>query len=313
MPSVGSMSELIVSRVVDGVGQLELNRPRVINSLNLEMLQAATDVLQGWRGDDAVRTVELSGAGERGFCAGADVRELADLVAAGADWLGFLRVEYDLDALVAQFPKPVTVRMRGITMGGGLGLAAPASHRIVEQSTYMAMPETKIGFFPDAGVMHHLSRAGAVGTHVALTSAPFSGGDALRMGLADQSADGPLTSPLVDAAGDWINECYTGDDPSEIIHALENHPHPDAHTAARELRSRSPFAVHVALRALRSAASLDHGAVLAQDLRLAERMVPVDFVEGVRALLVDKDNTPEWRHGRIENVPPTLVDEVFAP
>lgn len=307
------MSELIVSRVVAGVGHLELNRPRVINSLNLEMLQAATDVLQRWSRDDAVQAVELFGAGDRGFCAGADVRELAGLVAAGDDWLGFLRVEYELDALVAQFPKPVTARMRGITMGGGLGLAAPASHRVVEQSTYLAMPETKIGFFPDAGVMFHLSRAGGVGTHVALTSAPFSGGDALRMGLADQSSEGPLTSPLVDAAGDWINECYASDDPAEIIRTLENHPHPDAHTAAGELRSRSPFAVHVALRALRAAATLDHQAVLAQDLRLAERMVPVDFVEGVRALLVDKDNTPEWRHGRIENVPTALVDEVCAP
>lgn len=312
MPSVGTMSELILSRVDAGVGHLELDRPRVINSLNLEMLRAAIDVLRRFADDDAVHTVELSGAGDRGFCAGADVRELAVLVAAGKGWLDFLRVEYELDALVAQFPKPVTARMRGITMGGGLGLAAAASHRIVEQSTYLAMPETKIGFFPDAGVMFQLSRAGSVGTHVALTSAPFSGGDALQMGLADESSDGPLPAPLLDAAGDWIDECYASDDPVAIITALENHSHPDAHTAARELRARSPFAVHVALRALRLAATLDHRDVLAQDLRVAERMVPVDFVEGVRALLVDKDNTPEWRHARIEDVPAALVAEVFS-
>ena len=306
------MSELIVFRVDAGVGHIELNRPRVINSLNFEMLRAATEVLEAWRDDDTVSSVELTGAGERGFCAGADVRELVGLVIEGGDWLGFLRCEYELDALVAQYPKPFTARMRGITMGGGLGLAAAASHRIVERSTYMAMPETKIGLFPDAGVMFQLSRAGGVGTHVALTSAPFSGGDALRMGLADESSDGPLPAPLMDAAGDWIDDCYASDDPAEIVGALENHSHPDAHTAARELRARSPFSVHVALRALRRAASMDHAAVLAQDLRVAEKMVPVDFSEGVRALLIDKDNTPEWRHARIEDVPPAAVDAVFT-
>ncbi len=306
------MSELIVSRVDAGVGRLELNRPRVINSLNREMMHAALDVLHRWATDDDVQSVELTGAGDRGFCAGADVREMASLVTADDDWLQFLGSEYELDALVAKFPKPVTAHMRGITMGGGLGLIAAASRRIVDRTTHMAMPETKIGLFPDAGVMFQLSRAGAVGTHAALTSAPFGGGDALRIGLADESSEGPLPSPLVDAAGDWIDECYTSEDPVEIVRALEEHTHPDARIAYGELRARSPFAVHVALRALRNAATLDHDGVLAQDLRLAERMVPVDFVEGVRALLIDKDNMPEWRHARLEDVPSSLVDEVFA-
>jgi len=161
-------------------------------------------------------------------------------------------------------------------------------------------------------VMFQLSRAGAIGTHIALTSAPFGGGDALIIGLADESSEGPLPAPLIDAAGDWIDECYTSDDPVEIARALEAHTHPDARIAARELRARSPYSVHIALRALRSAATLDHDGVLAQDLRVAERMVPVDFVEGVRALLIDKDNMPEWRHARIEDVPASAVDEVFA-
>lgn len=306
------MSQLILSSVENGVGRLELNRPRVINSLNREMIDVCLEVLRAWSDDHSVRSVELTGAGERGFCAGADVRELTALVTSGDRWLEFLGAEYELDALVARFPKPVTAHMRGITMGGGLGFASAASRRVVHTSTHMAMPETKIGLFPDAGVMFHLSRAGAVGTHVALTSAPFSGGDALHMGLADESADGPLAAPLVDACGDWINDCYASDDPIEIARALEAHSHPDARIAARELRARSPFSVHVALRALRLAASMDYHAVLAQDLQLAERMLPVDFVEGVRALLIDKDNTPEWRHARIENVPASIVDEVFA-
>lgn len=306
------MSELINAHVDAGVGHLELNRPRVINSLNREMIHASIDVLSGWRDDADVTSVELSGAGDRGFCAGADVREMAGLVTADDGWLQFLGAEYELDALVAHYPKPVTAHMRGITMGGGLGFTAAASRRIVDRSTHMAMPETKIGLFPDAGVMYQLSRAGAVGTHIALTSAPFGGGDALVIGLADESCEGPLHAPLIDASGDWIDECYVGDDPAAIARALEAHPHSDARIAARELRARSPFSIHVALRALRRAAALDYDEVLAQDLRIAERMVPVDFVEGVRALLIDKDNMPEWRHARIEDVPGSLVDEVFA-
>lgn len=307
------MSELILTSVDAGVGHLELNRPRVINSLNHEMIHACLEVLHGWENDTAVTSVELSGAGDRGFCAGADVREMAGLVTTNGGWLEFLAAEYELDALVKTYRKPVTAHMSGITMGGGLGFSSAASRRVVNRMTHLAMPETKIGLFPDAGVMFQLSRAGAVGTHIALTSAPFGGGDALVLGLADESSDGPLAAPLIDAAGDWIDECYCGDSPVSIAHSLENHSHPDARIAARELRARSPFAVHVAFRALQSAATLDHAGVLAQDIKLAERMVPVDFVEGVRALLVDKDNTPEWRHARLEDVPTAMVDEVFAP
>lgn len=306
------MSELIVSRVDAGVGRLELNRPRVINSLNREMIHACLEVLHGWENDDGVHSVELRGAGDRGFCAGADVREMAGLVSSGDGWLEFLAAEYELDALVKKYPKPVTAFMVGITMGGGLGFTSAASRRVVDSTTHMAMPETKIGLFPDAGVMFQLSRAGAVGTHIALTSAPFGGGDALVIGLADESSEGSLPSPLIDAAGDWIDECYAGENPVSIALALESHTHPDARIAARELRARSPFAVHVAFRALQSAATLDHDGVLAQDIRVAERMVPVDFVEGVRALLVDKDSMPEWRHARLEDVPTAMVDEVFA-
>lgn len=306
------MSELIVARIDAGVGRLELNRPRVINSLNREMIHGAIAALLHWKDDEEVRSVELTGAGDRGFCAGADVREMAGLVTSNDGWLQFLGAEYELDRLVANYPKPITAHMRGITMGGGLGLTSAASRRIVDRSTHMAMPETKIGLFPDAGVMFQLSRAGAVGTHIALTSAPFGGGDALIIGLADESSEGALPAPLIDAAEDWINECYNSDDPVEIARALEAHQHPDARIAARELRARSPFSIHVALRALRKAATLDHDGVLDQDLRLAERMVPVDFVEGVRALLIDKDNMPEWRHASIEDVPAGAVEEVFA-
>ena len=305
------MSTLIQTRISNGVGLLVLNRPRTINALNLEMFQSLFDTLHSWAEDDAVHSVEFGAVGDRGFSAGADVRELSGLITAREPWLKFLELEYALDALIARYPKPTSCHMRGITMGGGLGIAAKASRRTVDSSTLLAMPETKIGLFPDAGMMYQLARGGGVGTHLALTSATFGGGDALLLGIADESNEAELPTPLHEAASEWIDECYQGDDPAAIVQRLENHDAPQAQQAAAELRARSPFAVHVALRALRQASVLDQAEVLAQDLRLAETMVPIDFVEGVRALIVDKDNHPRWRHARIEEVPASLIDAAF--
>jgi len=198
------MTDLLVTTLDDGVATLTLNRPSAINSLNLEMLQAASEILTSWAHDDSVREVVLRGEGTRGFSAGADVRELSKTVSDNGPWLHFLEVEYLLDLIVAQFPKHITAHLNGITMGGGLGLTANADRRIVDSTTLMAMPETKIGFFPDAGVMYWLARAGALGTHMALTSGTIGGGDALRIKLADESADGDLAAPLCDAA--WIQD-----------------------------------------------------------------------------------------------------------
>lgn len=304
------MSELITTEVTDGVATLTLNRPKAINAMNLEMIRAVTQTLHDWAADEAVESVELRGAGERGFSSGADVRELSSTLTSGGDWLGWLSQEYGLQEIVDEYPKPVTSHLYGIAMGGGLGFGAPAARRLVDSTTHMAMPETKLGWFPDAGMMYYLSRAGAVGTHCALTSAPFGGGDAILMGIADESVAGELPAPLHEAG--WIIECYDTDDVLEVVSRLESHSHPDAHIAAREMRQRSPLAVHVAMRALRAARYLEHSEVLAQDLFLSSRLLPIDFPEGVRSLLVDKDNNPEWRHERLEDVPGELVDEIFA-
>lgn len=307
------MSDHLITEVVDGIGQITLNRPQAINALDGDMMTTMYDTLVAWRLDDAVTAIELGGEGERGFCAGADVRALAGVVRDGGPWLQYLETEYALDMLIAEYPKPVTSHMHGVSMGGGLGIAAHADRRIVYASTVMAMPETKIGFFPDAGIMHQLSRAGAVGRHLALTSSTFTGGDALLLNLADESADGDLPAPLFEDSATWIQECYASDDPVEIVRALESHPDEAARQAGRDLRARSPFAVHVALRALIRAQRLTLSEVLNQDLHLAESVIPAgDFEEGVRALLIDKDNAPTWRHASIEDVPREEVDRVFA-
>lgn len=248
------------------------------------------------------------------FVRGADIRELAALIREGGDWVGALRREYALHKTIAAYPKPVSVRLTGVTMGGGLGLAAASSRRVVDATARLAMPETKIGWFPDAGMRYFLSRAGAVGMHCALTSATFNGGDAIAMGIADETADGPLPTPLTGPDGNgasWIRECYRSHDPREIVHALEHHESSEARDAARDLRARSPIAVHVAARAMVLARSLSHAEVLDQDVVLSEAMLHVDFPEGVRALMIDKDNAPQWRYERIEDVPQSVVDSVF--
>lgn len=307
------MSDYIVTDVTDGIGRITLNRPRAINALDADMMHVMTETLVAWRNNDDVTAIELTGNGERGFCAGADVRALAGLMNDGGHWLHYLEHEYSLDMLIADYPKPVTSHLRGIAMGGGLGIGSHADRRIVYADTVMAMPETKIGFFPDAGIMFQLSRAGSVGRHVALTSATFSGGDALLMNLADESADGPLSAPLFETSHTWIEECYAYDNPVDIALALEHHSDENARKAGADLRARSPLAVHVAFRALNRARTLQLGAVLDQDLRLAESLLPKgDFVEGVRALLIDKDNQPKWLYPTLEEVPGEVVDSIFA-
>ena len=307
------MSETLLTDVTDGIARITLNRPQAINALDDSMIKAMYDALTSWLRDDTVTAVEIDANGDRGFCAGADVRALASVVEAGGPWLHFLETEYALDMMVANYPKPVSSQMRGITMGGGVGLGGHADRRIVYADTVMAMPETKIGFFPDVGVMYQLSRAGAIGRHIALTSATFTGGDALLLNLADESADGPLPAPLFEDPSAWIEECYASDDPVEIVKALESHPEEAARQAGRDLRARSPFAVFVTLRALINAQKMELSEVLNQDLRLAESVIPMgDFVEGVRALLVDKDNDPKWRYATLEDVPVDEVDKVFS-
>lgn len=306
------MSDELLFDTHDGVGRITLNRPRAINALTVAMMDDLSRTLTAWAESDEIRTVELHSAGERGFCAGADIRELAGILAGGGDWLNFFEVEYALNALIGSYPKPLIAHMRGVTMGGGLGLTGHATRRIVYANTICAMPETKIGFFPDVGILYQLSRAGEVGAHIALASAPFTGGDAIRIGLADESADGELPAPLFDDDKSWIAECYTGDDAVEIVRRLESHPHPDARKAAADIRDRSPLGVHVALRALRNAQTKTLPEVLAQDLSLVRAMLPIDFPEGVRALLIDKDNRPRWTHARLEDVAEKEIDALFA-
>ncbi|MFZ0529535.1 MAG: enoyl-CoA hydratase/isomerase family protein, partial [Propionicimonas sp.] len=233
--------------VQGGVGRIRLNRPRQINALSLAMMRDIADALAGFAADDRVDSVELTGAGERGLCAGADVRALRELVLTGADVSVYFTTEYGLDLQIAAFPKPYRAIMSGITMGGGLGLSVHGSQRIVDASSRLAMPETQIGLFPDVFVTPLLARMPAeIGTHLALTGAAVGAADALRLGLADAARgdiDGVDTG--LDAA--WIAECYAGDDAAQIVGRLGEHADPAARAAAAELRRRSPLSICVTL------------------------------------------------------------------
>jgi enoyl-CoA hydratase len=302
----------VLAGVEEGVGHLVLNRPRAINALTPAMIDDLARQLETWADDDQVERVVLTGAGERGLCSGADVRALRELALAGDPGADrFFSHEYRLNAMIASYPKPYEARMTGITMGGGLGVSAHGSVRVVDATSQLAMPETGIGLFPDVGMLWYLSRAGAVGMYMALTGLPVDGATAMSLGLAETWREGEPPPPLNE---DWITECFSADGPLEILARLDGDwATPAPGECAAVLRTRCPLSIAVTGEALRRAASMTLEQVLAQDLVLATYFVHhADFAEGVRAQLVDKDRAPRWSHARLEDVRTVDVREAFG-
>jgi len=333
----GMSDEVLYAR--DGrCGRILLHRPSVLNVLNDHMVTSILAQLHDWAHDDDVLAVSIEGAGERGLCAGGDVRALRTVVMAGSgEAVKFWAHEYRMNAAIAGYPKPFVAFMNGIVMGGGVGLSAHGSLRLVTENSRVAMPETAIGFSPDVGSLFLLSRApGELGTHLAMTGLSIGGADAISCGLADaliaskdipavisrlaagESLDAGIgrTKVLgaVAAMQEWVDPCYAGNDAVTILQALRAHPAPGAQHAADILASRSPLAVCIALEAIRRASRMDTLAqVLEQDLILASSMADsVDFVEGVRALLVDRDKAPRWQHRSLPDVDPAEVARAFT-
>lgn len=366
-----------------GVGQVLLDRPKALNSLTRDVVEDLIAHLTVWRALPSVRVVTLAGAGERAFCAGGDVVAARAAILAG-DFEAAARFwerEYDLIELVATYPKPVVALQHGYVMGGGLGLSAHAAHRWATPDTRFAMPETGIGFFPDAGISHRLARApGETGTYLALTGvtidatsgryadltdhllapaalaaalAALEGGcdpaEALVVARTQIGRPGPVPddaslrpddegSSRLEADRTWIDPCFAptaaaaapaapaaapaadeeaavgpGEEAVGILHRLETHPDPRARECATLLRGRSPLSVAVALARVRAArAEPDVVAALATDSRIARAMMrDGDFVEGVRARLVDKDEA-RWRHTNQKAVTPAEVTAFLA-
>lgn len=334
-PRQGHTEDVLVG-VVDRIGRIRLNRPRAINALTAAMVAAITEQLTDWREDPEVLAVAIDGAGERGLCAGGDVRALREAAVAGDPGVArrFFEAEYGMNGLIADYPKPYLAWMDGVVMGGGVGVSAHGSHRVVTERTTIAMPETGIGFYPDVGGLFFLANApGELGTYAALTGLPLTGTDAVLLGLADRlvgseeqdevfaefAATGALTTGQSDHEAplerqrDWIDACFAGDDIVAILDRLQHRPEPEAAATAETLATRSPFSLTLTLEALRRAASMSRSEVLEQDIRLAGFYADnADFSEGVRALLVDKDKNPRWQHASVADVGRAEVLAVFG-
>lgn len=322
----------VLVRTEGSLGRLTLNRPKAINALDIGMIRQLTAALEAWRHDTDIDIVLIDGAGERGLCAGGDVRALYDGITAGHPerTVDFFRLEYALNAMIAEYPKPVVAFADGITMGGGIGLAGHAAIRIVTERSKLAMPETRIGFTPDVGGTYLLGRApGRLGEYLGLTGATMSGADAIYAGFADyyvpaahlpelrealaKRADPtspselvllfdetPEPSPLADERA-WIDEVFSAPTVGEIAQRLSERQEPAASATLATLAELSPTGLAVTLEAVREAREGDLRDALIGEYRrvLWFGAHHPDLVEGIRAQLVDKDRAPKWQPATI--------------
>ena len=333
--------EVVVTRS-GRLGRITLNRPRAINALTSEMIATVEGALDEFASRPDVTTVLIDGDGERGLSAGGDMRRIYEAIGADDDPLRFFRDEYRMDQRILRFPKTVVAFMDGIVMGGGVGISAHADIRIVTERTAVAMPEVAIGFAPDVGATWLLARApGETGVHAALTTARLSGSDALFAGFADlfvesatlnslaealteqeasavaaeaQRATGPTPASALASQQTWIDACYDSDDAEQIVDRLRAKPIEQTLEAADEIERKSPTSIKVALRAIRNARQLRSiEECIEMEYRIAATLVGTpDFVEGIRAVLIDKDHQPRWNPPSLAAVSAELVDRCFA-
>lgn len=331
------MNEIEI-RTEGRAGRLSLNRPAALNALTHEQCLATLDALAAWRDDPAVAVVILDGAGPRAFCSGGDIALVTaegrrGNFAAGRD---FWRDEYRMNAVLAAYPKPIVSFLHGFVMGGGVGYGCHNSHRVAGETLQLAMPECGIGLIPDVGGTWLLSRApGAVGLYLGLTAARLGPGDAIAAGFADlfipegewdtvksrlcETGDVATlphhpapAAPLMDQR-DRIDRLFAGATIPAIMAALDGDDSDLARAALKAMRRNSPLSMASTIAMLRPApASLN--AALAQEFRWTWRaMEQGDFIEGVRAQIVDKDRNPRWQHARPEDVTAADVAAMLAP
>ena len=344
-----SETEDVLFEAQHGVGTITLNRPKALNALTLDMIHRISPQLAAWQEDSTVKAVVIRGAGERAFCAGGDVRAVWEAGRQGDRMTeDFFREEYRLNRLIHTFAKPYVALIDGITMGGGVGLSVHGSHRIAGDRTMLAMPEVGIGLFPDVGGSYFLPRLpGRLGLFLALTGWRLHAADAIHCGVAtdyvpsdrvddlmaaltalDWSKDGAetLVDQVIDrfkadpgpaelgAHQDLIEHCFSARSVESILHALDESGDEWGAKVARIIRKQSPTSLKVTFAQLEKGAALDFDQAMIQEYRMSQAfMAGGDFYEGIRAVLVDKDNQPKWSPGDLAAVTPEAVESYFRP
>ena len=310
----------LLATVRAGVATVTLNRPTALNALTLGMIRGLAEWLERWRRDDAIRTVVFRGAGERAFCAGGDIRALHDALRAG-DPLAktFFEEEYALDFTIHTYPKTIVAYMDGIVMGGGMGISQGAALRIVGERTRMAMPETAIGLFPDVGGSYFLSRLpGQLGPYLGLVGPTLRAADAVYCGLADLDVGSAPATGELERLRPAIDLHFAHENVEAIIESLTRETRDEfrewATKTLEALAKRSPTLLKVTLQQLRRGASLSLAECFRMELNLINAcMEQGDLLEGIRALLVDKDNQPRWNPPSLAEVAPAAVQRFFEP
>jgi len=333
------MPDVIIHRQ-GAAGRITLNRPQALHALNEEMCLAMDAALKLWEDDSEVELVVVDHApGTRGFCAGGDIRMLAESGAAdGSAAQAFFRAEYRLNTRIKNYPKPYVAFIDGVTMGGGVGISVHGSHRVATERTTFAMPETGIGLFPDVGGGWFLPRLGPpLGLWLALTGERLKGGDVCAAGVATHYAESSVVEVVKNAvcegqldmlnAMDWdeagafdkhldvIERCFWKETVEDIFAALEAEKGDWAKAQLVTLKTKSPQTLKVAHRQLRrglEAKSFEDN--MRMEFRIACRVVHRhDFQEGVRAVIVEKDNKPNWNPATLSGVTNEMLNEIFAP
>ena len=328
----------LVTRQDGRIGRILLNRLDALNSLDLPMIREMSRALHSWREDPHVHAVVVEGAGERAFCAGGDIRSLYDHAQRGdaAAIETFFHEEYALNRDIAEFPKPYVALIDGICMGGGMGVSVHGTFRVASEHAVLAMPETAIGMFPDVGGSYFLPRLpGALGMYLALTGTRLNGPDAAHAGLATHfvrrgalsalsaglAQDGvallaayaqPLPELSLARYRGRIDHCFGAASVQETLQLLEADGSDWAHQTIAALRTRSPSALCLSFELIRRGADATLSQCLAMELALTRAVTRhPDFIEGVRAMVIDKDRNPAWRPARIEDVDAAAIRSMF--
>lgn len=337
------MTDQLLTFIENGVGRIRLNRPKAIHALTPEMCAAINDALLAWADDPSVVAVMIDHAEGRGFCAGGDIALIAN--SAKADCVeaeAFFHVEYRMNHLLFVYGKPIVAFIDGIVMGGGVGLSLPARFRVATERTSFAMPETGIGLFPDVGGGWFLPRLpGRVGAWLAATGSRIDGADCVAIGIAthyiasdkldalkarimadptglaeilDENAETPPPSRLEAARAD-IDRLFASDEAEEIVAALKADGGEWATKQLSVLATKSPQTIKVALRQLVEGGNkTDFADNMAMEYGVACAVIRrPDFVEGVRAVIFDKDNAPSWTPPTLEEVSDAMIDAIFSP